>query len=67
MLLEASSIGLGGTYIWGSLRKLRANPELLTILGLPDGYEVISAAAFGYAEKPLDIRPLKEKLQVKWL
>lgn len=38
MLLQAAAPGLGGTYFWDCLRKLRANEAVLKKLQLPDGY-----------------------------
>ncbi|MCL2136579.1 MAG: nitroreductase family protein [Coriobacteriia bacterium] len=51
--LQATALGLGSVYIWGCLKKLRENTEVLAKLGLPDGYELYSAIAVGYPTEPL--------------
>ena len=64
MHLQATALGLGSCYIWGCLRKLRADPETLAALELPDGYTVLSAIAVGHpAEQPVP-RGYREKVSV---
>jgi len=67
MLLQATEMGLGSTYIWGCLRKLRAHPETIAKLGLPEGYEILSAMAVGHPKKPLEPREPKDKMQVNFI
>ena len=38
MILAATNEGLGSTYIWGCLRKLRQDAEALKLLSIPEGY-----------------------------
>ncbi len=54
MCLAATSLGLGSCYIWGCLRKLRKQPELIEKLQLPEGHEILSAFVCGHTnmEKP---------------
>lgn len=63
MLLQAAALGLGGTYIWGCLRKLRANEAVLKRLQLPDGYEILSAMAIGYPAQELQERSVCDKIK----
>ena len=53
MCLAATDLGLGSCYIWGCLRKLRAAPEVVAELGLPEGYEILSVFACGHPVEPL--------------
>lgn len=64
MILQATALELGSTYIWGCLRKLRANEAVLAKLKLPEGYQILSALAVGYPDKPLVERKVTEKLAV---
>lgn len=64
MHLRATDLGLGSVYIWGCLRKLRADEALVAKLGLPEGYEILSALALGHAEAPLEPREYKDKISV---
>lgn len=53
MHLAATALGLGSVYIWGCLPGLRADAALKTRLGIPDGFEPLSAIAVGHvAEAP---------------
>ncbi|MCL2883729.1 MAG: nitroreductase family protein [Coriobacteriia bacterium] len=65
IILQAAALGLGSVYIWGCLRKLRANPEALARLDLPEGYEVLSAVAVGHAAEPLAEREPTTRVAVK--
>ena len=64
MLLQAAALGLGGTYIWGCLRKLRASQAVVEKLGLPEGYEILSAMAVGYPAEQVEERDFVQKIQV---
>ena len=67
MHLQATALGLGSCYIWGSLRKLRADGEALAAQELPEGYQVLSAQAVGYAAEPLVPRDYRDKMTVNRL
>lgn len=67
MLLAATSLGLGSTYIWGCLRNLRKHPEVIARLQVPEGYEILSAVACGYPTTPLSLREPKEYLGVNYV
>ncbi len=62
MMLQATALGLGSTYIWGCLRKLRSHPEVIEKLRLPDGYQIMSAMAVGYPAEKLTPREKKVKI-----
>lgn len=64
MILAATNEGLGSTYIWGCLGKLRQDTETLKLLSIPEGYEILSAFAVGYPAKPLESRAPREKITV---
>ena len=64
MHLQATALGLGSCYIWGSLRKLRADAGALELLCLPEGHTVLSALAVGHAAKPAEPRVYREKMSV---
>ena len=64
MHLMATALGLGSCYIWGSLRKLRADAEAVALLELPEGYQILSALAVGVPAEPLISREYKEKMTV---
>ena len=67
ILLQAAALNLGSVYIWGCLRKLRRCHDLITSLELPEGYEILSAAAIGYPVSPLEERELKNRIAVSRL
>ncbi|MDR1044208.1 MAG: nitroreductase family protein [Candidatus Adiutrix sp.] len=64
IILQATALNLGSIYIWGCLKKLRAQPETVAKLKLPEGYEILSAVAVGHPGKPLEYREPKERLAV---
>ena len=64
ILLQATALGLGSTYIWGCLKKLRKNEEVMKKLCLPQGYEILSAAVVGYPARPLTPRKISRKISV---
>lgn len=63
MILQATALDLGSTYIWGCLRKLRANESVLKKLQLPEGYQVLSALAVGYPAQELNEREITDKIE----
>ena len=64
MILKATELGLGSTYVWGCLRKLRASEETVEKLKLPDGAEVLSALAIGHPVEALTPRDVTEKMRI---
>ena len=49
MHLAATALGLGSVYIWGCLPAVKADAALKTKLGIPEGFEPVSAIAVGHA------------------
>lgn len=64
MMLQATALNLGSTYIWGCLGKLRDNAELLRKMNIPEHYKILSAMAVGYPVTPLAPREKKNKIAV---
>ena len=64
MMLQATALNLGSTYIWGCLEKVRAREDLIQALRIPEQYKILSAMAVGYPVKPLELREKKEKIAV---
>ena len=62
MCLAATDLGLGSCYIWGCLKKLRNNPEAVSKLQLPEGYEILSAFVCGYPVKEIEEREATENI-----
>ena len=64
MILQATALELGTTYIWGCLGKIRDQAELTQKMNIPDQYKILSALAVGYPVTPLETREKKEKIAV---
>jgi len=64
MILQATALNLGSTYIWGCLGKLRDNIELIQKMNIPAQYKILSALAIGYPTTPLEKREKKDKISV---
>ena len=64
MHLQATALGLGSCYIWGCLRKLRADADAVAALRLPEGYRILSALAVGHPAQPLTPAEYREKVSV---
>ena len=62
MCLAAADLGLGSCYIWGCLKKLRNNPEAVSKLNLPEGYEILSAFVCGYPKAEIQERVAGENI-----
>ena len=67
IMLKATDLGVGSTYIWGCLRKLRENKEVVSCLKIPEGYKILSAVVIGHPEKPLEEREKKDKISVNFV
>ncbi len=68
--LEATELGLGSVFMWGSLEAMRMYPEYdrSSVLQLPDDYQPLLGVAVGYPEKPAESRELTpEKFAVNYL
>ncbi len=64
MILQATALNIGSCYTWGCLGKLKANEEVMKLLKLPEGYEILSALTVGYANKPLELREKEERIAI---
>jgi nitroreductase len=64
IMLQATALGLGSTYIWGCLRGFLEHKETVAKLGLPEGYEILSAVVVGHPVKPLEVRDKVERIGV---
>lgn len=49
MHLAATGLGLGSVYIWGAIGRMNEDAGLLKGLGIPEGFLLVSALAFGHA------------------
>lgn len=64
IILSATNEGLGSSYIWGCLKKIRKDPETLKLLSIPEDYEILSAVVVGYSEQPLAPREHHAKMTI---
>lgn len=67
MCLAATDLGLASCYIWGCLKKIKKNPEAVSKLKLPEGYEIYSAFVCGYPVEEIKPREVKENIATDWL
>ena len=68
--LEATELGLGSVFMWGSLEAMRMYPEYdrSSALRLPDDFQPLLGVAVGYPEKPAESRELNpEKFTINYL
>ena len=64
MILQATALNLGSTYLWGCLGKIRDHAELIQKMNIPGQYKILSAVAIGYPVAPLEKREKKDKISV---
>lgn len=67
MALEAVDLGLGTVHIWGAIRALNENADLVRKLGLPEGYTPASAVVFGKTGETYQIRNTEGRYQTAFL
>ncbi len=70
MHLEATALGLGSVFMWGSLEAMRMYPEYdrSALLQLPQGFEPLLGLAVGHPAVPLEPREIRaDKFRVDWL
>ncbi|MBR2832336.1 MAG: nitroreductase family protein [Oscillospiraceae bacterium] len=62
MHLEATELGLGSVFMWGSLEAMRMYPEYdrTELLRLPEGFEPLLGLAVGHPAQPLPARELRD-------
>ncbi len=65
MAIAAEAEEVKSIYLWGFIKVVRSEPELLKKLALPDGYVPVSALAIGYsdAQTPVLTEP-RHKIKV---
>ena len=56
--LEAVELGIGTCHIWGAIRALNANPELVKKLNLPEGYVPCCAVILGHTDETYELREI---------
>lgn len=64
MCMAAADLGLGSCYIWGCLKKLRNRPDVVSLLKLPEGYEILSAFVCGYPTEEITDRVDRDNIAV---
>lgn len=67
MILQATALDIGSCYTWGCLRQLKADKEVMEMLQIPEGYEILSALTVGYANKPLEMREKQKRISVNMI
>lgn len=58
--LAAVSLGLGACHIWGAIRALNKEPDLLAELNLPEGFLPCCAIALGKTQEVYAAREVKD-------
>ena len=58
--LEAVSLGLGACHIWGAIRALNKEPQLLAELNLPEGFLPCCALALGRTQETYTQRDVQD-------
>ena len=67
MLMAATDIGIQSVFLYTPLFGLEANPDLLNDLNLPEGYNPVASAAFGYASNgEPEGRLLEDRIEISW-
>lgn len=66
MLLTATDLGLGSTYLMGAIAALNTKPELKEQLNLPEGFVPIAAAAIGHPAKAAELREQQQKIALAY-
>lgn len=56
MALEAVELGIGTCHIWGAIRGVNTNPELVAELGLPEGFMPCCGVILGKTEETYEVR-----------
>ena len=66
--LEAVELGIGTCHIWGAIRALNANPELVKELNLPEGYVPCCAVILGHTDETYELREIPmDRIQTDYL
>lgn len=60
MATAATELGVGSCHIWGAVRLLNDNDELLKELNLPDGFVPCCAIILGHTDEKYELRDIPE-------
>lgn len=60
MAIAATELGIGSCHIWGAVRFLNDNEELLKELSLPEGMTPCCAITLGHTDKKYTLRDIPE-------
>ena len=60
MATAATELGIGSCHIWGAVRFINGNAELLDELNLPDGMVPCCAITLGYTDEKYELRDIPE-------
>ena len=60
MAIAATELGIGSCHIWGAVRFLNNNEELLKELNLPEGMTPCCAITLGYTDEKYELRDIPE-------
>ena len=56
MALAATDLGVGNVLIWGAIRAVNLDADLVAALGLPEGFTPCCALAIGQSEEAFELR-----------
>ena len=60
MAIAATELGIGSCHIWGAVRLLNGNGELLKELALPEGFVPCCAIILGHTDEKYELRDIPE-------
>lgn len=60
MAIAATELGIGSCHIWGAVRSLNVNEELLKELDLPEGMIPCCAITLGHTDEKYELRDIPE-------
>ena len=67
MAIGATELGVGACHIWGAIRALNQNPELLAQLNLPQGFVPCCAIALGQTDEKYTVREvIKNRINTQY-
>ena len=61
MAVAATDLGLGSIYLWGFIERINKNPDLVSHIGLPEGFVMVSALGVGHPVNHLVEREIPEQ------
>ena len=67
MLLAATDLEIQSVFLYTPLFGMESNPDLIKDLNLPEGYNPVACAAFGYSTKGLpEKKAIGKKIETTW-